>query len=288
MKPIKYKKNMKLKTGEIYQTSDGFYRYINNNLYTGIAKIDDIEIDYELDETLEKIKLPKIPSKIFNKIKYFFQEVYKKHRSEVAILLWYNFGEKEWLIEVPKQSVSGASVKYERDEEKINENTKSGFTCVGSIHSHCEMSAFHSGVDDADEYNFDGLHITIGKVISNPEYACRFIIKNQEYELEKEHCIELIDDKIFEINDWMENVNKKEYKINQQYLTGYNFSKGTCKDIIKCPICQSKVLSSKIMCSECGCRFDEDHNEYLDYITQASQNKEVISEEGYNKFKYLN
>jgi len=35
---------------------------------------------------------------------------------------------------------------------------------IGSIHSHGNMSAFHSTIDHMDEAHFDGLHITIGDV----------------------------------------------------------------------------------------------------------------------------
>jgi hypothetical protein len=52
-----------------------------------------------------------------------------------------------------------------------------GFVVFGSIHSHNTMGAFHSGTDNSDEFKFDGLHITIGKLdATSPEYACRWIL----------------------------------------------------------------------------------------------------------------
>ena len=36
------------------------------------------------------------------------------------------------------------------------------FLCVGTIHSHCDFGAFHSGTDIGDEEDFDGLHVTFG------------------------------------------------------------------------------------------------------------------------------
>jgi len=38
---------------------------------------------------------------------------------------------------------------------------------IGTIHSHCDFSAFHSGTDQADESTFDGIHITLGHVNRN-------------------------------------------------------------------------------------------------------------------------
>ena len=47
---------------------------------------------------------------------------------------------------------------------------------AGTIHSHAAMSAFHSGTDDHDEQFFDGVHITIGKLDSVPEYSCSLVV----------------------------------------------------------------------------------------------------------------
>ena len=37
-----------------------------------------------------------------------------------------------------------------------------GYLRVGTIHSHCDFGAFHSGTDINDEADFDGLHVTFG------------------------------------------------------------------------------------------------------------------------------
>jgi len=39
------------------------------------------------------------------------------------------------------------------------------------------MTAFHSGVDDADEKSFDGVHITVGRLDSVPEYSCSIVVQ---------------------------------------------------------------------------------------------------------------
>lgn len=73
----------------------------------------------------------------------------------------------------PTQTATGASAKYEEAPKK------EGWQVVGTIHSHGSMSAFHSGVDDADEKNFDGVHITIGRCDSVPEYSCSLVVQGK-------------------------------------------------------------------------------------------------------------
>jgi len=180
-----YKNGMKFEKGVLYNGKDGTYRYADNKLYSAVIKVPTPYGGDEIKEQIIEIKLPKIPFELFNKIHEFFKHIYKEYKSEVAILLWYNFETDVWEVEVPKQTVSGSSVNYRRDENWVNEMNQKGFFCVGSIHSHCEMSAFHSGTDDADEYNFDGVHITIGKVISGPQFAQRFIVKQMSKKFDK-------------------------------------------------------------------------------------------------------
>ena len=179
-----YKNGMKLQTGVLYNGSDGTYRYADNKMYSAIVKVPTPFSGDELKEQIISVKLPKIPNNMFMKIYEFFKYIYKKFHSEVAVLLWYNFDTNTWETEVPRQTCSGGGVNYTRDEEWATEMTKKGFLCVGTIHSHCEMGAFHSGTDDHDEYNFDGVHITIGKVLSGPEFAQRFIVKQMSKKID--------------------------------------------------------------------------------------------------------
>ncbi len=97
-----------------------------------------------------------IPGKWIVKVMGFFKAVYAMHRSEAIVLLFYNEETGKHKIVPPTQKVAGASCDY--DKGIILE----GWTMIGTIHSHGNMSAFHSGTDDTDEEHFDGLHITLG------------------------------------------------------------------------------------------------------------------------------
>ncbi len=103
-----------------------------------------------------KYDLPKIPALQFAKIVAFFKEVHKQHRSEAIVLVHFNENTEEFRLQIPHQKVSPASLDYIRTE------VYPGFTNVSTIHSHSSMSAFHSGIDDKDEEDVDGLHITVG------------------------------------------------------------------------------------------------------------------------------
>jgi len=106
-----------------------------------------------------KLHIPKIPGKSFAKIVDFFKQVYEEFRGEAIVLVFYNNDKEIYKFDCPKQEVTGGSLHY--TVKNID-----GYNLIGTIHSHGSMSAFHSGTDDADEMNFDGLHITIGKVTS--------------------------------------------------------------------------------------------------------------------------
>ena len=122
-----------------------------------------------------------------------------------------NFDLKSWEVEVPEQKVSGGGVSYERNDEEIQKFEEMGFVLVGSVHSHCEMGAFHSSTDDADEFNFDGLHITIGKINSGPEFACRFVMKDDSYKIERDDCLDWIDVKPKTSDGWLKKVQKEVF-----------------------------------------------------------------------------
>lgn len=89
----------------------------------------------------------------------FFRAVYNLHRAESATILFYNSQTGQYKIEAPHQKVSGGGVNYARGSVMVD-----GYDMVGTIHSHANFNAFHSGTDKADEKSFDGLHITFGHV----------------------------------------------------------------------------------------------------------------------------
>jgi len=150
---------------------DGIYLQKNLDLVQSLTPVDKISFLEELP-SFAKMNIPKIPTKLFANILTFFKEVYKLYKSEAVVLLFYNKSRKSYRIYVPEQEVSGGSVNYK------TEKTIKDFNLIGSIHSHASMSAFHSGTDKNDEENFDGIHMTIGKVDEEFFDICSSIVVN--------------------------------------------------------------------------------------------------------------
>ena len=123
-------------------------------------------------QTTARMNVKKIPGGQFAKVIAFFKEVYKEHRAEAIVLLFYNEETKVYKIVPPVQKVNAASIEYDRGL------TLDGWTMAGSIHSHAAMSAFHSGVDHDDETSFDGLHLTIGNAGDDQVSISASIVSN--------------------------------------------------------------------------------------------------------------
>ena len=93
-----------------------------------------------------KMALPKIPAHIFSKVMGFFKSISDELHYEVLVHILYDTEEKEYIIKVPKQRISEASVNSETDEPYPDR-----YIHVMDFHSHNTMSAVFSGTDNADE-----------------------------------------------------------------------------------------------------------------------------------------
>lgn len=178
--------------------------------------------------------LPRITSTVFAKAVLFFYEVYTRQKTEAAVLLHYS--EKlGYALTVPPQVATFGNVEFPPTERL------SGYKCVGTMHSHGSMTAFHSSTDIKDEAAQDGIHITIGKLDRFPFFALdgEFVVNGTRFPLSYEHIVRLklapenllekqmgkffpSRDKIYTIpfgilrdwsvpEEWLEKVEKKEY-----------------------------------------------------------------------------
>ena len=152
--------------------ADGWKLYKRNGVSTAVIKVDSVSglatLRQEIDFTADRI-----PLDLIRRVTAWFKAVYAKYRSEAVGYLYYSATSGEWQFVPPTQTATGASAKYE-EAPKLE-----SWQVVGTIHSHGSMSAFHSGVDDADEKNFDGVHITVGRCDSVPEYSCSLVTQGK-------------------------------------------------------------------------------------------------------------
>jgi len=124
---------------------------------------------------------PKINKYQFTAILKFFKKVYIKDDAECMVFIGHD-REKNKIVIFPPESqiVSKASIKYENP-------VMPGISIIGTVHSHNSMGAFHSGTDIKDEIDFDGLHITIGKLTKDDdsfEISCQLTSGDYRQDIE--------------------------------------------------------------------------------------------------------
>lgn len=152
--------------------AEGWKLYKRNGVSTAVIKVDSVSGLAALEQKID-FQASKLPLELVRKVTAWFKAVYRKYQSEAVGYLYYHTASGEWQFVPPTQTATGASAKYEEAPKK------EGWQVVGTIHSHGAMSAFHSGVDDADEANFDGVHITVGRCDSVPEYSCSLVVQGK-------------------------------------------------------------------------------------------------------------
>ncbi len=217
-----YKKGEDLIKNSYYIAKNGVFETVNNKFFKAIVKSEMKELP-EIEPKI-KLKIEKIPSDTMSQIVAFFKKVYAEHKAEAIILLYYSLEKKHYVIGVPEQTVSGASAVYDKVPHI------KGYRLIGSIHSHGSMSAFHSGVDDTDELDWDGIHITIG-TIENPTYSVSMVSNGTRFMMKEEDIMQIEEIKSFP-KEWMDQVNKpkpvettKDSKIDDYYGYGYGYHK---------------------------------------------------------------
>lgn len=178
------------KTGRYYLvTQSGIYFHKETQAGTALVKVDGIP--WLKEPTIEfRLKLPKIPARIIGQALMFFRKVWDEYQSEAYVTLMFSAKTQQYQLWCPKQRVSRASVNYDRtDQPDFNDRTADDWQMVGTIHSHCNFSAFHSGTDHDDESTFDGIHITLGHVDRKQfSVAASIAINDTREVLEPENC----------------------------------------------------------------------------------------------------
>jgi hypothetical protein len=167
---------------------DGVWEVYDGVWGSYIRPTDDPDANVVIDEAnLKQFELKedihRIPSELWAKwVKLCFHFVDKVSSSvEVSIRILRNQDDpSQYRFLVPKQQVSGASVRVENFDtavdittgEEIIQYPPEGWIPVGSSHSHNTMQAFFSGVDDKYELDDPGIHLVIGSVdIKNMKYS---------------------------------------------------------------------------------------------------------------------
>lgn len=112
---------------------------------------------------------PKISLEEWARILAFFEWSNKTYHGEAQVRLFANFGTGRIVAWAFPQFSEGMTTRENENDPAWQSNadrvsTADGYRYCGTVHHHCGMGAFQSGVDKSDETTQNGLHITVGKI----------------------------------------------------------------------------------------------------------------------------
>lgn len=110
---------------------------------------------------------PVIPREVWHPVLAFFKWTYDESKSESQVRLYVNSQTQQWRAwAFPQEANTGMNAREldtpETATQRAQFSDAEGWLYFGTVHHHCSASAFQSGVDEANERNQDGLHITVG------------------------------------------------------------------------------------------------------------------------------
>jgi hypothetical protein len=188
------------------QTGEGYFVMRDSHFYTALVPI----------KKIQGLETPKptlwhdvnFPAELLGQAYSFFKAIYEAKHSEAMVdITWSK--EKGYRLFVMPQKASHGGVQATRNLEHYQG------MIVGTIHSHCNFDAFHSGTDTHDADGHDGLHITIGDVMKpKPSIAIMLSADGHRWDLKYDD----ITDAPLELVDhpkWWENFVNEPDKQNQ-------------------------------------------------------------------------
>lgn len=138
--------------------SNGAFVHKRNPVFRALVPVERV-LSLEAVEPVGEYLLPPLPALLSAQILRFFKRVARRHKAEAIVLIAYHPARGEFRVVAPEQEVSGASCDY-----TMPRAPRDGWRLVGTVHSHVNMSAFHSCTDTSDERAFDGIHATFGRL----------------------------------------------------------------------------------------------------------------------------
>jgi len=134
-------------------------------------------IDYEVKTAKGRLEYagPKFAPEMWHQVLSFFRWTHKETRSESQVRLYVNPQLGRWgAWAFPQEARTGMSARElptpespEMARERFtswNSEPSDDWLYFGTAHHHCSASAFQSSTDEQDEWNQDGLHLTVGRL----------------------------------------------------------------------------------------------------------------------------
>jgi hypothetical protein len=134
-------------------------------------------IEYEVKTAKGRLDYsgPKFAPEMWHQVMSFFRWTNKEMLSESQVRLYVNHKLARWgawaFPQVARTGMSARELPTPETPEKARERFASwhsepsdDWLYFGTVHHHCSTSAFQSSTDEQNEWNQDGLHITVGKM----------------------------------------------------------------------------------------------------------------------------
>ncbi len=134
-------------------------------------------IDYEVKTAKGRLDYagPKFTPELWHQVLSFFRWTHKEMQSESQVRLYVNHQLGRWgSWAFPQEARTGMNAR-ELPTQETPEQARVRFASwqsepsddwlyFGTVHHHCSASAFQSSTDEQNEWNQDGLHLTVGRM----------------------------------------------------------------------------------------------------------------------------
>jgi hypothetical protein len=136
------------------------YKEINNDFAQGSI----LDVTDEATYKPQLIWKRKLPVAVWNQILSYMAESQRKFGAETQMrLLWHD--DHGWKAHAFPQETGGMTTKeLDNDEKEEQMKLFPDYIPLGTVHHHCNISAFQSGTDEKDEVDQEGIHITLGNL----------------------------------------------------------------------------------------------------------------------------
>lgn len=167
----------------------------NNQVTTTVKQLKEIPgmlscvLEHDVVKTKARIKWdgPKL-NDIWPSVLAFMKWTYDEYKSESQLRLFLNSRTKTWAAwAFPQEARTGMTTNEldtaDTKTQRAAFSDADGWQYFGTVHHHCNMGAFQSGTDLANEQDQDGLHITIGKMGEKKyDFHARLYLSGHKFE----------------------------------------------------------------------------------------------------------
>ena len=134
-------------------------------------------IEYEIKTAKGRLEYtgPKFNPELWHQVLSFFRWTHKEMNSESQVRLYVNHQLGRWgawaFPQVARTGMSARELPVTETPDKARERfafwqsePSDDWLYFGTVHHHCAASAFQSSTDEQNEWNQDGLHLTVGRM----------------------------------------------------------------------------------------------------------------------------